>query len=103
LVVTAQRLLIVDVELVPRQRGGWQRWFGPSDLVARDVYAVPRGSVLGAVAAPAGLLRRGRFLVAFVDGSGCVLVCAPPSLAGPVIAAIGRPRPDGVGSGEEHA
>jgi hypothetical protein len=101
-VVTDRRLLIVDVDAVPRSRGAWQRWFGPFDLVAREVYAVPRESVIGAVPAPAGLLRRGRFLVGFVDGSGCVLICAPPSLAEPVIAAIGGPHPDGAARGEEH-
>jgi hypothetical protein len=53
---------------------------------------VPRAVILGAVAAPAGVLRRGRFLIGFTDGSGCVLVCAPPSLAEPVVAAIGTPR-----------
>jgi hypothetical protein len=102
-VVTDQRLLIVDVDVVSRGARSWWGWFGPSDLVAREVHSVPRGSILGAIAAPAGVLRRGRLLVGFVDGSGCVLVCAPPSLAPPLIEAVGMPRPDAVGSGEEDA
>jgi hypothetical protein len=91
--VTDQRLLIFSLDAVPRARSGWKRWFGPSDLVARGVHGVPRPSILGAVAAPAGVLRRGRLLVGFADGSGCVLVCAPPGLAEPVTEAIGVPRP----------
>jgi hypothetical protein len=100
--VTDHRLLIVEVDAVPRERGGWRRWLGPADLVARDVHAVPRAAILGAVAAPAGQFRRGRLLIGFADGSGCVLVCAPPSLADPVVEAIGGPRPDGSAAGEEH-
>ncbi|HEY6592935.1 MAG TPA: hypothetical protein VI011_02325 [Asanoa sp.] len=100
--VTDRRLLIVEVYADPKARGGWRRWLGPADLVARDVHAVPRAAILGAVAAPAGLFRRGRLLVGFADGSGCVLVCAPPSLADPVVEAIGGPRPDGSAAGEEH-
>jgi hypothetical protein len=103
LVVTDQRLLIVEVDVAPPATRSWRRWFAPPDLVAREVHSAPRTSVLGAVAAPAGVLRRGRLLVGFVDGSGCVLVCAPPSLAEPVIAAIGAARPDGAGSGKEHS
>jgi hypothetical protein len=91
--VTDQRLLVFSLDAVPRQASGWKRWFGASDLVARGVHTVPRPSILGAVAAPAGVLRRGRLLVGFADGSGCVLVCAPPSLAEPVVESIGVPRP----------
>jgi hypothetical protein len=94
LVVTDARLLIVDLTTVPRGEGRWRRWLGPVDRVARGIHEVDRSAILGAVAAPAGVFRRGRFLVAFVDGSGCVLVCAPPSLSGPVLTAIGPPRPD---------
>jgi hypothetical protein len=90
--VTDRRLLIVSLDTRPRDTGGWRRWFGPSDMVATLVTEVPRVVILGAVAAPAGVLRRGRFLIGFTDGSGCVLVCAPPSLAEPVVAAIGTPR-----------
>jgi hypothetical protein len=79
---------------VPRATSGWRRLLGPSDLVATLVTEVPRAAILGAVAAPAGVLRRGRFLIGLSDGSGCVLVCAPPSLAEPVVAAIGTPAPD---------
>jgi len=92
LAVTDRRLLIVSIDARPREGSGWRRWLGPSDLVATLVTEVPRVVILGAVAAPAGVLRRGRFLIGFTDGSGCVLVCAPPSLAEPVVAAIGAPR-----------
>jgi hypothetical protein len=92
--VTDARLLIAEVTAIPRGEGFWQRWFGPSDMVGREIHAVPRADILGAIAAPAGAFRRGRFLVGFTDGSGCVLVCAPPSLAGPVIESVGAPRPD---------
>lgn len=97
LAVTDRRLLIYDTTVVPRGTGWRQRWFGPSDVVATGTHAVPRNAILGAVAAPKGVLRRGRFLVGFVDGSGCVLVCSPPSLAEPAIRAIGAPRLDGTG------
>jgi hypothetical protein len=101
--VTGDRLLIVEIDAVPRGNGFWGRWFGPSDLVARYVQAVPRSAILGAVEAPAGVLRRGRLLVGFVDGSGCVLVCSPPSLAESVVRAIGAPRPDAAGNQKEHS
>jgi hypothetical protein len=101
--VTNQRLVIVEIDAVPRGTGFWGRWFGPSDLVGRYVHAVPRNSILGAIEAPAGVLRQGRILVGFVDGSGCVLVCSPPSLAGSVVRAIGAPRPDATGTQKEHS
>ena len=90
--VTDGRLLIVEIDVIPRL-SGWRRWFGPSDQVARGVFEIDRTTILGAVAAPAGALRRGRLLVGFSDGSGCMLVCAPPSLATTVIDAIGAPHP----------
>jgi hypothetical protein len=93
--VTDQRLLIVELEAAAPAAAGWRRWFGPTDLIARLRHAVPRTAILGAVAAPAGVLRRGRLLVGFTDGSGCVLVCAPPSLADPVVQAIGAPGREG--------
>jgi hypothetical protein len=89
--VTDQRLLIVQLDAAASATTGWRRWFGPANLIAHLRHAVPRTAILGAVAAPAGVLRRGRLLVGFIDGSGCVLVCAPPSLADPVVQAIGRP------------
>jgi hypothetical protein len=94
-VVTTERLLIAELDATPRG-SGWRRWFAPVDQVARQLHAVPRAAILGAVAAPAGVLRRGRLLVGFADGSGCVLVCAPPSLADDVVRAIGAPRLDDV-------
>lgn len=93
--VTNARLLIAETTVTPTGTGLLRRWFGPMKTDARLIHTVARTAILGAVAAPAGLLRRGRLLVGFTDGSGCVLVCTPPSLAEPVRAAIGAPRPDG--------
>lgn len=90
--VTDRRLLIVEIDTVPRSSSLWGRWFGPSDPAARGQYELDKTVILGAVAAPAGALRRGRLLVGFQDGSGCMLVCSPPSLAPAVIDAIGPPR-----------
>ncbi|MCO8269359.1 hypothetical protein M1L60_02005 [Actinoplanes sp. TRM 88003] len=90
--VTDRRLLIVEIDVVPRAQSGLGKWFGPSDQVARERYGVDKVAILGAVAAPAGALRRGRLLAGFRDGSGCMLVCAPPSLAPAVVEAIGAPR-----------
>ena len=90
--VTNQRLLIVELDAAASPATGWRRWFGPTNLIAHARHAVPRTAILGAVAAPAGVLRRGRLLIGFTDGSGCVLVCAPPSLADPVVRAIGAPK-----------
>lgn len=90
--ITDRRLLLAEIEVTPRAKSGLGRWFGPSDQVARVRYEVDRAAILGAVAAPAGALRRGRLLAGFRDGSGCMLVCAPPSLAEQVVEAIGAPR-----------
>jgi hypothetical protein len=95
--VTDQRLLIVELDTAASAATGWRRWFGAADLIARLRHTVPRTAILGAVAAPAGVLRRGRLLLGFADGSGCVLVCAPPSLADPVVQAIGTPGTGGPG------
>lgn len=100
-VVTTERLLIAELDAIPRG-SGWRRWLGPVDQVARQLHAVPRTAILGAVAAPAGVLRRGRLLVGFADGSGCVLVCAPPSLADEIVRSIGAPRIDGVDREGDH-
>jgi hypothetical protein len=93
LAVTDQRLIVYTLRAVSQGSNVWQRWFGKSDVVATQAHTVPREAILGAVAAPKGILRRGRFLVGFADGSGCVLVCTPPGLAEPTIEAIGVPRP----------
>jgi hypothetical protein len=90
--VTDRRLLIVELDVVPQSSSFFGRWFGPSDQVATGRYEVDKVAILGAVAAPAGALRRGRLLAGFQDGSGCMLVCSPPSLAPAVIDAIGPPR-----------
>ncbi|HEY0697298.1 MAG TPA: hypothetical protein VGD43_05755 [Micromonospora sp.] len=94
LAVTDRRLLVFEIDTTAREpEGWWRRWFGPVDRTARVVRAVPRAAVVGAVRAPSGVLRRGRFLVVCADGSTCALVCAPPSLAERAVAAIGPPRP----------
>lgn len=87
--VTDQRLLIFDTENVSQRLTGWQRWFAPAELVARQVHTVPREAVLGAVTAP-GRQRRGHLVVGFADGSGCVLSCLPPGLADTVVQAVAR-------------
>jgi hypothetical protein len=93
LAVTDRRLLIYRTEVVEQPTSGfWQRWFGPAELVAHPLHEVDRTYVAGAVAAPAGLLRRGRILVAFTDGSVCALVCALPKLGARAAAAIGPPQ-----------
>ncbi|MGC9668256.1 hypothetical protein ACNTMW_17085 [Planosporangium sp. 12N6] len=79
LVLTDARLLIASRRDVPRKSGWFNRIFGPSDQVAEIVLAVPRGEVLGAAAAPAGVFRRGRFIVGFRDDSLCALVSGLPS------------------------
>lgn len=81
LAVTDQRLLIFTTEDVAERQTGWQRWFTPAEVVARQVYTVPREGVLGAAQAPGGRQRRGRLVIGFADGSGCVLVCSPAGLA----------------------
>lgn len=88
LAVTDAGIVILNVDVVPRGKGLLQRWFGAVDQVATLVHRVPRSSIVSAKPAPQGVLRRGRFLIAFTDGSGCALVCAPPSLMEPVVAAI---------------
>lgn len=88
LVVTDRRLLIVEISYVPRGTGWWRHWFGPADPVAAEVHAVAMSDVVGAVAAPAGVLRKGRFLVGFADRSGCVLVCATPGLGARAVETI---------------
>ena len=91
--VTATAVIIFDVGIRPRGDSLLQRWFGAVDHVAKLLYRVPRNNVIGARRVPLGMLRRGRIVMAFVDGSGCALVCAPPSLADPIATAIGVPNP----------
>lgn len=87
LAVTDAGIAIFNVDLKPRGTG-LLRWFGAADKVATLAHRVPRNTIVGAKPAPKGALRRGRFLIAFTDGSGCALVCAAPSLVQPVLAAI---------------
>lgn len=104
LVVTDARLLVVELEQVERPGRSWtDRWFGPVEQVARLVHPVPRDAVVGAVPAPAGLLRRGRFLVVFADHSACALVGGPPELGRRAAEAIGMPQSPTDAPGEEQA
>ncbi len=91
-VVTGSGVSIFDMDTKPRGTGLFAKWFGEVDYVATLHHQVPRGALLGAVATPKGVLLQGRLLVGFTDGSGCALVCAPPSLAPSVVAAIGAPK-----------
>jgi hypothetical protein len=106
LAVTTARLIVVQTSTTPTGTGFWQRWFGPVETTARGIHEVRREAILGSIAAPAGVLRRGRLLIGFVDGSGCVLVCAVPSAASRVIQVLAVPGPpSGPPSGpsrEEH-
>lgn len=82
LAVTDQRLLIFTAEIAkdPDNSSG-ARLLGVPDQVATLVHEVDRSAVHSVRRAPAGLLRRGRVMVRFGDGSSCALVCARPSLA----------------------
>lgn len=94
LAVTDQRLLIYSAEIVDQPgRSFWQRWFGPIQQRARIVHTVSRELILGAVAAPSGALRRGRFLVMFADRSACAIVAARPQEAARAVATIGPLQP----------
>lgn len=103
LAVTEQRVLIYSAEVVNQPgRSFWQRWFGPVVQTARVIHAVEREAVLGAIAAPAGMLRRGRFLLVFADRSACAIVCARQHEAARAVAAIGPPQPQ-IGAEERGA
>jgi hypothetical protein len=103
LAVTDTRLLVVEVEVISRGGGNLlARWFGPVDQRATVIYDIPRDAIVGAIKAPAGLLRRGRFLVVCADGSACALVCSPPSLGERAADTLGPPRPAPGAPGEEH-
>jgi len=90
--VTDEGLLVADVSVESQGSGLFSKLFGAVEQVATLKHRVPRGNFLGAQAAPEGVLRRGRLLVAFTDGSGCALVCATPGLMTEVVAAIGMGR-----------
>lgn len=90
--------MIYRTELVyPPGSGFWRRWFGPSEQVAHGLHDVDRNHIVTAVPAPAGILRRGRFLVVFTDKSMCALVCSPPKFGRQAVAALNEPRPEGRG------
>ena len=92
LALTERRLLVVDRVTVPRPgTGRLARLLGSGDVVVRPIVEVPRSSVVGAVAAPKGALRRSRLLVRFVDESVCALNCALPAVRDEVVAAISPP------------
>jgi hypothetical protein len=100
LAVTDRRLLILRTELVyPPGTGFWRRWFGPSQEVVHGLHHVDRHHIVKTVPAPAGVLRRGRFLVVFTDGSMCALVGSPPKFGRRLAAVLGEPRPEGRGDG----
>lgn len=104
--VTESRLLIYSAEVAGEPTGSfWQRWFGTSSVeqIAHPVHEVGRHLVAGAVAAPRGALRRGRFLVVLADGSVCALVCALPAMASRAVATIGPPRQRTGADGEGQA
>jgi hypothetical protein len=93
--VTDRRLIVVDVEVTGEPVGNWlRRLTSPAHEVARLVHSVPRADIAGAVIAPVGLLRRGRFLVLFTDGSLCAVACSVARLGRQVAEALGPPTPD---------
>lgn len=90
LAVTDAGIAIFKMDIKSRGEGWFAKLFGAVDQIAELHHRVRRADILGARQAPEGVLRRGRILMGFADGSGCALVCAPPSLAEPVVEAIGR-------------
>jgi hypothetical protein len=90
--VAESGLYIFDMDAKPRGEGFFAKWFGEVDRVATLLHRTPRETFMGAVATPKGMLLQGRLLAGFTDRSGCALVCAPPSLAPGVVAAIGAPK-----------
>ncbi|WP_326561490.1 hypothetical protein [Micromonospora sp. NBC_01796] len=104
LAVTDDRLLVANLGSVDRVGGSWtDRWFGPVEYVATLTHESPRDAIVGAIMAPAGVLRRGRFLVVFTDGSVCALIGGPPKAGRRAAEAIGPPRPAAGTPGEEQA
>lgn len=92
LAVTDARMLLYATKVSDQPGAGfWRRWFGSAELSAELLYEVGRDRIAGAVAAPAGLLRRGRILLLCRDGSACALVCSGPDSAARAVAAIGPP------------
>lgn len=104
LALTDSRLLVFWTEVVNLTEGNTvsERWFGPTDMVAHLAHEVPRDWIVGAVRAPKGLLRRGRFFVTFVDGSGCALVGSRRA-GREAVAELGPPQLQARATGEEHA
>lgn len=99
--VTDRRLVVVDVEVTGERSGNWfRRLVGPAREVARFVHSVPRADIVGAALAPVGLLRRGRFLVVFADGSLCAVACSVPRLGRQVAEALGPSAPNAPGEGK---
>ncbi len=102
LAVTDARLLIYVANLVEQPNASrWQRWFGPAEYSARLLFQVDRCRIAGAISAPAGILRRGRFLIVFLDGSAAALVCVPPRHAVRAVGEIGAPWAKNAAKGEE--
>jgi hypothetical protein len=74
LVLTASRLLLVNLKMISMTPA-------EPDTPVLGVMSVPRAQVRGIRAAPKGLLRRGRVIVDFVDGSWCAILVPPASAA----------------------
>ncbi len=79
LVLTESRLLLVNLKLISMT----------PETPALGVAAVPRSDVRGIRRAPKGLLRRGRVIVEFVDGSWCAILVPPASAAKTLVQQIG--------------
>jgi hypothetical protein len=74
LVLTASRLLLVNLKLVSMTPA-------EPDTPVLGLTSMPRAEVREIRAAPKGLLRRGRVIVDFVDGSWCAILVPPASAA----------------------
>lgn len=96
LAITEIRLLLYRAEqLSPTAGDGPSRGvLGGPEYHARPLYEMDRRQIVGAVAAPRGVLRRGRFLLFCVDGSAAALVCARPSDGARAVAELGPPPAD---------
>jgi hypothetical protein len=89
LVVTADRIVVVGL------RGTGRVDRADSGVVVTESGDVAgewsRAVLRGAVAAPRGILRRGRFELTFGDGSVCRLLCLWPPHARPLVAELAAP------------
>jgi hypothetical protein len=89
LAVTADRLLVVRLHPTGRTEKAEEGvYITESGAI---VGGWPRAVLRGAVRTPRGLLRRGRFELAFGDASRCALLCQWPPQARPLVAELGAP------------